>query len=280
MDITTLENSKIDHITKVLNQSFSDYIVPFQLTSQQLEYKIFTENIRLDLSIGVFSSGKLVGFMLHALNYVDEKLSAYNAATGVIPDFRGQGLVGKMYNFLIPKLKVLGVEQMLLEVIEDNNAAIRAYEKMNYQVCRTLDCFKGSFEADKKSSISSIKPLENFKWDDFITFWTIKPSWQNSISTLEKSKDRISILGAYIEDELVGYIIYNAQSKRIQQIAVSPSHRRKGIATQLANAMMKTIDSEELVAINIDNSSSESTLFLKSLGLENNLSQLEMIKNL
>lgn len=53
MEIITLENIRIDYITEILNQSFSDYIVPFQLTSQQLEYKIFTENIRLDLSLDI-----------------------------------------------------------------------------------------------------------------------------------------------------------------------------------------------------------------------------------
>lgn len=280
MEITTLENIRIDYITEILNQSFSDYIVPFQLTSQQLEYKIFTENIRLDLSLGVFYSGKLVGFMLHALNHTGEKLVAYNAATGVIPDFRGQGLVGKMYNYLIPKLKDLDVDHMVLEVIVGNQRAIRAYEKMNYRVNRTLDCFKGSFESDKKSSFLSIKQVENFKWDDFISFWSIKPSWQNSITTLEKSKDKITILCAYLEDELVGYIIYNAQTKRIQQIAVPTIHRRKGIATQLINAMTQSTGSKELYAFNIDNSSSESTGFFKSLSLENNVSQLEMIKNI
>ncbi|MCS3553676.1 MULTISPECIES: GNAT family N-acetyltransferase [unclassified Sphingobacterium] len=280
MEITTLENIRIDYITEILNQSFSDYIVPFQLTSQQLEYKIFTENIRLDLSLGVFYSGKLVGFMLHALNHTGEKLVAYNAATGVIPDFRGQGLVGKMYNYLIPKLRDLDVDHMVLEVIVGNQRAIRAYEKMNYRVNRTLDCFKGCFESDKKSSFLSIKQVENFKWDDFISFWSIKPSWQNSITTLEKSKDKITILCAYLEDELAGYIIYNAQTKRIQQIAVPTIHRRKGIATQLINAMTQSTGSKELYALNIDNSSSESTGFFKSLSFENNVSQLEMIKNI
>ena len=108
MEIATLENCTIADIADVLNASFSDYIVPLHLNIEQLEYKIVTENIHLDLSVGVFSSGQLVGFMLHALQIVDGKLSAYNAATGIIPAYRGRGLVGKMYQYLLPKLKTIG----------------------------------------------------------------------------------------------------------------------------------------------------------------------------
>ncbi|MGY0034785.1 GNAT family N-acetyltransferase [Pedobacter sp. NJ-S-72] len=168
--IATLENIEIDRIVEVLNQSFSDYIVPLQLNSKQLAFKISSENVKLDLSIGVFSSGKLIGFMLHGLNEVDGKLSAYNAATGVVPDYRGQGLVGKMYDFLLPKLKAIGVEQMLLEVIVGNDAGVRAYEKMDYQVNRTLDCFRGAIETVEKSPVAVIRDLEDFDWDKFSSF--------------------------------------------------------------------------------------------------------------
>lgn len=110
MEIITLENSRIDSIVDIFNQSFSDYLVRLQLNLEQLEFKIFAENVKLDLSVGVFLSGKLIGFMLHALKDVDGKLVAYNAATGVVPNYRGKGLVGKMYDFLLPKLKMLDVE--------------------------------------------------------------------------------------------------------------------------------------------------------------------------
>ncbi|WP_242499304.1 GNAT family N-acetyltransferase [Flavobacterium sp. 140616W15] len=157
MELITLENIEIDSIVEVLNLSFSDYIVPFKLNSEQLEAKIIAENIKLDLSIGVLSSGKLVGFMLHAINELDGQLIAYNGATGVIPGYRGQGLVAKMYDYLLPKLKDLDVKEMILEVIVGNNAAIRAYEKMNYKVHRTLNCYGGSIGISNKKVLLQLK---------------------------------------------------------------------------------------------------------------------------
>jgi len=280
MEITTLEKIEIDRIAEVLNESFSDYIIPLQLNSEQLAYKIFTENVRLDLSIGVFSSDKLIGFMLHGLNNVDGKLSAYNAATGVIPNYRGQGLVGQMYAYLLPKLKISGVAQMLLEVIEGNNSAIRSYEKMDYKVNRTLDCFSGAVKTVEKPPVALIKELDHFDWGKFNSFWTMKPSWQNSVITLENSKGRCSVSGAYIGGELIGYIIYDPVLRRIRQIAVSSEHRRKGVATQLVNTMIGLIDPKDLFINNVDHSSLETIAFLKSLGVSKNISQLEMKREL
>lgn len=276
MEITTLENIAINDILDVFNLSFSDYIVPLQLTAEQLKFKIFAENIQLDLSIGVFSSGKLVGFMLHAVSELDGQLMAYNGATGVIPDYRGQGLVAKMYDHLFPKLKELGVKKMVLEVIVGNNAAIRAYEKMDYKIHRTLDCFNGSIKTDNKEKPAIVKELNDFDWDVFSSFWSIQPSWQNQIKTLEKSKDKCRILEAYITDEAVGYIIFNPTSRRILQIAVAAHHRSRGVGSQLVNAMSDVIDTKQLFMYNVDSNSLETNAFLLNLGLLNNTSQYEM----
>jgi ribosomal protein S18 acetylase RimI-like enzyme len=276
MELNTLEKVGIDRIVDVLNLSFLDYIVPLQLNSEQLEAKIVAENIKLDLSIGVFSSGKLVGFMLHAVNKLDGKLVAYNAATGVIPDYRGQGLVAKMYDYLLPKLKALGVIEMVLEVIVGNNAAIRAYEKMNYKIHRTVNCYGGPIKITDKKNAVEIKELEDFQWDTFTSFWSIEPTWQNTIQSLDNSKERCRILEAYIKNESVGYMVYNPTSRRILQIAVAASHRRKGVGAQLVNKMLEAVDSRELFMNNVDDNSLETNAFLKSLGLLNRVSQFEM----
>ncbi|MCD0476227.1 GNAT family N-acetyltransferase [Flavobacterium sp. EDS] len=276
MELITLENIEIDSIVEVLNLSFSDYIVPFKLNSEQLEAKIIAENIKLDLSIGVLSSGKLVGFMLHAINELDGQLIAYNGATGVIPGYRGQGLVAKMYDYLLPKLKDLDVKEMILEVIVGNNAAIRAYEKMNYKVHRTLNCYGGSIGISNKKSVATIKELKNFDWDTFTSFWTIEPTWQNTVKSLDNSKERCGILEAYIENEPVGYLVYNRMSRRILQIAVAVKHRRNGVGAQLVNKMLETIDSTEVSMNNIEENSIETNAFLKNLGLVNRVSQYEM----
>lgn len=276
MKLIDLSQVDTHDIVQVLNESFSDYIIPLQLTIEQLELKIAAENIQLDLSIGVLDQDKLVGFMLHALNTVDGKLTGYNAATGVIPSHRGQGLVGKMYELLLERLKPLQVEQLVLEVIEGNHSAIRAYEKMGYHIARKLVCFEGeAIEIDREYSVD-IRELQAYNWPVFQEFWDIQPAWQNAILALEKSRARCRILGAYIEEALVGYLIFNPTSKRVLQVAVNPKDRRQGIATQLIQRMKKSTESTCVYAYNIDDSSLETAAFFHALNLKSDLAQFEM----
>lgn len=276
MTLHTLENSKIEDIVEVLNASFSDYIVPMQVNLHQLIEKIHTENIQLNLSIGVFSKGKLVGFMLHALNELDGKLHAYNAATGVIPTFRGQGLVAKMYDFLLPKLNELAAKEMVLEVIVGNDPAIRAYEKMGYTIQRTLNCFGGFVDATSSTDNLEIKEANEFNWTVYTPFWSVEPSWQYTKKSVENSHGRCRILEAYRDNQLLGYLIYNPTNRRVLQICVDATHRRKGIATKLINAMCTAIDSNELFIFNIDDNAKECTSFFTQLGMSKRVSQFEM----
>ncbi|MGY0034786.1 GNAT family N-acetyltransferase [Pedobacter sp. NJ-S-72] len=74
----------------------------------------------------------------------------------------------------------------------------------------------------------------------------------------------------------MGYMVYNPVLRKIHQIAVSSKHRRKGVATQLVNTMIASIDPKELFMNNVDTGSLETIAFFKSLGLSRHVAQLEM----
>ncbi|MGG5507967.1 MULTISPECIES: GNAT family N-acetyltransferase [unclassified Myroides] len=276
MKIVALTAIDLQEIVQVLNESFADYIIPLQLRVDQLAQKIAVENIQLELSVGVVEEGKLVGFMLHALNSVEGKLTAYNAATGVIPTHRGQELVRKMYAFLLERLQPLKVEQLVLEVIEGNHSAIRAYEKMGYHRARKLMCFEGEARVMQRNTFAEVIELDAFDWLTFCSFWDIQPAWQNAVAAMENSKSRCRILGAYQDGQLVGYLIVNPTSKRVLQLAVDPKYRRQGIATQLIQMMHELTESNEVYVYNIDDSSAATIAFFQQLKLKNDLAQFEM----
>ncbi|MBB1139087.1 GNAT family N-acetyltransferase [Myroides sp. WP-1] len=276
MKIIALTHVDLQEIVQVLNESFADYIIPLQLKADQLAIKIAVENVQLDLSVGVVDQGKLVGFMLHAINQVEGKLTAYNAATGVVPTHRGQGLVSKMYAFLLDRLQPLQVEQLVLEVIEGNQSAIRAYEKMGYHKARKLICFEGEAQVMPRNSPVEVIELDAFNWPVFTAFWDVQPSWQNAVPAMENSKARCRILGAYKEDQLVGYLILNPTSKRVLQLAVDSKHRRQGVATHLIQTMNEITASKEVYVYNIDDTSEAAAAFFHQLKLKNDLAQFEM----
>lgn len=274
MEFKTLNNIDIEELLAVFNLSFSDYIIPFHLTKEMLTSKITAEKLDLSISVGAFEDGKLVSFILQSEKLENGQKIIYNGGTGVIPDSRGKGLVRKMYDFIIPALKERKANVLLLEVIEGNAGAIRAYENLGFTVVRKLLCFKGNINPGMENSMITIKDINNFQWENLRSFWDIEPSWQGSVYVLSPMQDTYKTLGAYSGENLVGYIVYNPAARRVLQIAVHKNYRKQGIGSGLFTAIA---DGQPIAVNNVDDTSKETDRFLdKKIGLQNWLSQFEM----
>lgn len=276
MEIKNLENIDLEKLVEVINLSFSDYIVPMQLDLGKLKSKIAAEDIQLKLSRGVFDGDKMLGCMLHGMRESNKGTVVYNGATGVIPDYRGKGLVGAMYQDLLPELKKLQVSKMMLEVIRGNHSAIKAYEKMGYNVDRTLDCYKGKIQVKEREQLASLIEIDSFAWSEFISFWDALPSWQNDIPSLENSKENCRIIAAYLDGLMVGYAIFNPTTRRVNQFAVAAAYREKGIGSQLFSYINEVVGQEEVYVYNVDDKVVSITIFLNGLGLDAATAQFEM----
>ncbi len=275
MEIKTLTGIDPEEILKVFNRSFSDYFIPLQLNEEQLVAKMQAEKVDLSLSVGVFENGELIAFILHGFDTINCERITYNAGTGVIPEQRGLGLTKKMYQYITPILSKKGINRSLLEVITGNTQAIRSYERSGYKIRRELICYKGEVEITTINKNLEIKVLENYNWELMESFWDISPTWQNSKNVVNDLKAINISHGAYLEGQLVGYIIYNPASKRLQQIAVSKYHRREKIASTLLSKLTEEHNST-LSIINVDKSSIPTNVFFEKTGLKKTLKQFEM----
>lgn len=277
MQIKTLKDTSTKELFQVFNLSFSDYFVPLKLTEEQLKTKLIADKIDLNLSVGVFKEGHLIAFILHGIDTINQEKWAYNGGTGVIPKQRGQGLTKQMYQFILPKLKEKGINHLVLEVISENIPAITSYQKSGFKIQRTLNCFKGELKDLKVNPNIEIQSLKTILWHELQTFWDIHPTWQNSIQTLNTIKDQITIYGAFRYTKLIGYVVFNPSSKRIQQIAISKIHRKQGIASTLLSKLKEEYG-RELSVINVDQRNADINLFFKRIGLEMVLEQKEMTR--
>lgn len=273
--IRTLTNSSIEQITEAFNLAFSDYFVPVCLTTEQLQSKMKADRVNLDYSVGAFENGNLIGFILHGTNIIDNKNVVYNGGTGVIPDKRGQALTKQMYDFILPILKDKGINYQVLEVISNNIQAIKSYERVGYKTFRKLKCYDGKITLKNEPKIIDIRELSDYNWTLMQSFWDFTPTWQNSPHALDELRSINRSIGAYKDNQLVGYVIYNPNSRRIQQIAVHKDFRGAGIASALFSEIAKGIDNEFSI-VNIDENSKAINLFLQEIGFKNYIDQLEM----
>lgn len=232
----------------------------------------------MEWSVGVFKGEIPIAFIMQGVRIQDGKTVVYNAGTGVLPEYRGQGLVAEMHDYLLPLLMEKQVSKMVLEVIETNQSAIRAYEKNGFSINRKLLCFGGEVRAKDSSNAVSIQALNDFSWDVFQSFWDIIPGWQSAKESMDVVQPKA--LGAFIEDQLVGYALFSPTKKRLYQISVAPDYRRNGIATKLLTEIKKQMPPEKVQMMNVDEAAENLKLFLEKQGLVNEINQFEMIKEL
>lgn len=267
LQLKTLENVNKAELIAVLNAAFANYFVKLELDEDQLDDKIALERIDLSMSVGAFASDKLVGFVLIGI----EGETSYNGGTGVLPKFRGNGLTGGMYEVIMQKLRAASIKSQTLEVICENTAAIKAYQGIGFAKMRTLACFSGKAEIATFNNTVELRQLDDIDDEVAAAFWSIRPSWQNSLAAVRKRPDNHDLIGAYLCGELVGYLVYSGQ--RVKQFAVAPQHRRCGVG----HTLFSNFAGVDITVTNIDNSDNGTISFLENLGLKLYLEQYEMM---
>lgn len=285
IEIKQLTDVSIKEIHKAFSNAFSDYVEPFDLTINQLQYMIERRGCNYDLSFGAFNGNEMVGLTLNGIGNWNGKLTAYDTGTGVIKEFRKQGIATKMFIESLPILRKNDVEQYLLEVICSNNSAFDLYKKAGFKVIREFDYYKSSkakliFSKTSDKNDFIIKDIKEPDWTLFKSFWDFVPSWQNSIESILRKIEHFTFLGVYEKENLLGYGIIEKSTGDIPQFAISSNYRRMGLATILFESLIRLSETETIKIINTDADYKPFKKFAESINLQPGIGQYEMLMSL
>ena len=274
MEIRTLESTSIEELLFVFNKSFENYFVPFNLSLEQLQFKVKVDNIQFDLSVGMFNDEKLVGFIVHGLN-ADEQC-VYNGGTGVIGPYRGMGITKKMYDYIFPILRENGIKHSKLEVIKENIVARKVYESVGFKKYRLLSCMR----TEKEIVSTDTYKIHTYTTDEIISDPIVNdmiPAWQSSIQSINLQKEKLKQYVVKENNSVIGNLIINA-TNRILRLNVHKDYRRRGIGKALLSHTSKK--NTNLSVLNLDASNDEVIGFFRSQGFDIYLNQYEMRKDL
>lgn len=269
----SLANISLADNADTFNKSFVDYAVKLSITPERLAEKIETEGIDLDLSVGVFDGTDMVGFIWHGYKEQRGRRLIYNGGTGVVPAYRGKGLVQGMYTYIQQALKERQIDACVLEVITSNIAAIKTYERLGYTIKRTLNCYKGSSKGESQHPIQEASSLDFL---DENIYWECAPTWQHANHAIQLAINDHKIYTIQVGEVVAAYVVYYTFTKRIKQIAVHQDYRRQGMATILLQRLQKQYG--ELTFTNVDASCPSLNELLASNGMNNYIQQYEMWK--
>lgn len=274
-DFRTLQQVTTPDLCDTFNVAFSDYIVPLHLTPSILEQKMQGENLLREYSIGAFAGNKLGGFILHAVDNKEHPAVLYNGGTGIIPEYRGQHLVQKMYDQFIPVYQDKGIRKIVLEVISTNLPAIKAYTNTGFLKTRTIHSFKGNVQTHKIPAGISLTENKTPDWALLASFMDMVPTWSNTATSIQREGSYTATWEAIADGQTAGYISVHKDTRRIRSIAVHPQFRRKGVGSALLQYAADRLKGP-LSIINIDEHFPEIDQFLQQAGLAHYLSQYEM----
>lgn len=278
-----LQKENLKEMHEAFLHAFSDYQIPFDLSFAEFNKK-FVEKLNMDFSVSpaVLSDDKIVAFIFTSLNYYDGQLTAYNGGTGVIPSHRGTGLVKQMYNYLLPKLQEKKVTQCTLEVLTQNERAIRSYESCGFRKSRYYHCFKlvGRKTFTQFNYPWGIRVSLFPDWKTYTKFFNFLPSFLDTPSMIDHNLPNERIIEAVLDGEVVGYAIFQPFQGRISHIGVKSSWRRKGIGASLLNYIYDDSANKNLSMINVNKEATEIKEFLHRMGFENQFDQWEMVKRI
>lgn len=273
-------------------EAFADYHLDVSYMNEESMYNRTVKNgVDFQSSVGAFVDGKMVGITLTGIDTWENQKTAFDASTGIIKEYRGKGIAREMFEYSIPRLKQLGVKQFLLEVLQVNEAAIKAYKKSGFEVTRELDCFKMDLKDFKRpvktddiDDTVSIRPVDKDMLPRFAAHLDWTPSWENSLATVARIPDTVFLYGAFIDDNddnddnCVGIAAYYPGLKWVTTVIVDKAFRRRGIGAQLITRLIDDLppDTDTIKMVNVLHTDQGMIDFVQGLGFKEYVTQFEM----
>ncbi|UCG53358.1 MAG: GNAT family N-acetyltransferase [Candidatus Latescibacterota bacterium] len=272
-------------VYKTFLEAFADYHLKVSdVTEQMLFNRAIKNGVDFGSSVGAFDGERMVGVTVIGIDRWGDVKSAYDIGTGIVPDYRGQGLANGMFEYVLPRLRGERVKKFVLEVLQVNEPAIRAYRKTGFEIAREFDCFqlerkKTGFSYDTEAIAElDVQPVGQDILESFDDHLEWRPSWENSFASIRRIPDEVELYGAFVNGECVGLIVYYPLLNWVMTLVVKRGLRRRGIASGLLMRLVNELDPcvESIRLNNVEHSDTGMRTLLEKLGFDMFVSQYEM----
>ncbi len=274
----TLQGVSLESVRTALIKAFEGYAISMNPTLEEFRSRMERVGFVPALSAGVVSSEELRGFVLVGAGTFEDTKTVYNAGTGVLSPYRGNRLTRKMYDFLLPRWKETEISQTVLEVIDTNKVAVKAYESVGLQIRRKFLCAKLHKPITQTSAQIPIKmhKVNLPDWEAYQPLALYNPSWQFSQEAIMRGLQNEVVLEAYEKTTLVGYILFTPHLARISQFGVHPEYRKCGIEHQMVRAVQLLTHRTNVSILNVEQTAHEALQMLEEMGFIPWITQYEM----
>jgi len=140
LEFTAVTAFGLHRAAELLTHAFADYLVALSFSAELLRQMARADSLDLDCSLVVQREGGPAGIILLARRHDRSRV----AGMAVVPAARRFGVGRAMMERVINDARHHGDRAMVLEVIEQNFAAVQLYDKLGFTKVRRLVGFAGS----------------------------------------------------------------------------------------------------------------------------------------
>jgi GNAT superfamily N-acetyltransferase len=174
------------------------------------------------------------------------------------------------------------VRRFVLEVLQENAAAVKAYEKMGFHITRSFTCFEQGDGCALPRSQMDIRPVNATSLAEFESELDWPPSWENAFDAIRAIPGDVRLIGVFENGQCQGVAGYLPALRWIVTLVVRRSCRGRGLGSALLHeALAQVTPGGRPVRINnVDASDLGMARFLARVGFREFTTQYEMVCDL
>jgi ribosomal protein S18 acetylase RimI-like enzyme len=172
----------LGELAGVFTRAYEGYVVPFKVDETFLRFMVKTFDLDLDASRVALRDGDPVGLA----NLGVRESRGWIGGVGVVAAARREGIGRMLMDAVHEEARRLGLREVQLEVIEQNEAAYRLYLDLGYQVVREVEI--GSIEQELEGGDAREVPWEEAH-AQIHTLGRAREPWQREDATLAHYED-------------------------------------------------------------------------------------------
>ena len=221
----------LPELVEILNRGFENYFIPIQFNMSQFSTMLRKDSIDLDSSRILLIDGEPAGIALIARRGWTSRL----VAMGISKPMRGKGAGLWFMKNLIEESRQRNDREMVLEVIEQNESAVKLYQKTGFQIVRRLIGFIHTSPAGESSS--DVEELDLREAGRLITLFGFSDlPWQLSGETIAHMNPPAR---AYRKDQAYAVISNpDAEHVVIYSLLVHPDARGDGLGLDMLKSLI------------------------------------------
>lgn len=240
----------VSQIFDAFQTGFSDYAVRFDMGMDAFAARFFgPEGNELDRSFIALGPDGPVGLILGGIRTFDGKKTMRCGTLCIAPAYRGQGVSQRLFEMHRQAAREAECEQLFLEVLKENNRAIRFYEKQGYRIQDTMEYFNGLTASLSQNEPAPPYLVEEIAYSELAAFRESLPNchinWQSDPPFYANS-DREALLAIYGDNRKPIAMTAMSPSGKLNFLWVDPEHRGQGLGRYMLRQAAAKQQAEKL----------------------------------